>query len=119
MLYIIECKSYKTRVPVNKIGDFLLKINQVSGVNVKGIFITNSPLMESVYNIAESVGMMVIQGESVNNFEIILHKANRKNELNEIPFINNTVDKSLIIDGVDNLEKLIDDKIIKSFRTLE
>ncbi|GAB3800179.1 hypothetical protein GCM10028819_24990 [Spirosoma humi] len=118
LIYIIECKDYDKRVPVSKIEDFHSKILQVAGVNVKGIFITNSPLQEGGYNIAESVGMMVIQGESSNDYKIILHKANREEKINKLPFIKETVDGGFIDVGVNYIENLIDKEIINVFKLI-
>jgi len=118
LIYIIECKDYAKRVPVSKIEDFHSKILQVSGVNAKGIFISNSPLQEGGYNIAESVGMMFIQGESSDDYKIILHKTNRENRTDKIPLIKETLSKELIDTGVEHLENLIDKKIINVFKTI-
>jgi len=118
LIYIIECKDYDKRVPVSKIEDFHSKILQVAGVNVKGIFITNSPLQEGGYNIAESVGMMVIQGESSNDYKIVLHKANREEKINKLPFIIETIDRGVVDIGVNYIENLIDKEIINVFELI-
>ena len=118
ILYIIECKDYETRVPVSKIEDFHSKILQVAGVNVKGIFISNSPLQEGGFNIAESIGMMVIQGESSDDYKIILHKKTRQDSKNKIPFITETIEDSIKDIGVKHIEKLIDKKILNAFKTI-
>lgn len=112
LLYIIECKKYSKRVPVSKIEDFHDKIRQINGVNVKGIFISNTPLQEGGFNIAESVGMMVIQGETIDNYKIILHKTNRNNKTNIIPFIKETQAIELIDTGIELMEKIIDKKLL-------
>ncbi|MES2591754.1 MAG: ImmA/IrrE family metallo-endopeptidase [Bacteroidota bacterium] len=117
LIYIIECKDFATRVPVNKVEDFINKLQQVSGVNVKGIFISNSPLQEAAYNIAESVGMMFIQGESSDDYKIILHKSNRSSQTNKLPLIKETISRELIDTGVELIENLIDKKIIDIFKT--
>ena len=36
LLYVIECKSYDTKVPVNDVEEFHHKIQQISGVNEIG-----------------------------------------------------------------------------------
>lgn len=115
LLYIVECKDHAKRVPVNKIEDFLSKIKQVAGVNVKGIFISNSPLMEGGYNIAESVGMMVIIGESSEDYKIVLHKRTRLTESAKIPIISDTLDNSLLV-GTEPIERLIDKKLLGCFQ---
>jgi hypothetical protein len=114
LIYIIECKSYGKRIPVDDIEEFHNKIQQVSGVNVKGIFITDAPLQEGAYNVAESVGMMVIQGESSDDFQIILHKSNNSNN-GSIPFVKNTKEANLLDDGVKMIENLIDKKLNNIF----
>jgi hypothetical protein len=43
MIYFIECKHYSKRIPVAQIQKFHNDIQQVSGVNAKGIFISNMP----------------------------------------------------------------------------
>ena len=116
LIYIIECKDYATRVPVSKVEDFISKIQQVSGVNVKGIFISNSPLQEAGYNIAESVGMMFIQGESSDDYKIILHKSNRVSQTDKLPIIKETFASEQIDKSVELIENLIDKKINDAFR---
>ena len=116
LIYIIECKDYEKRVPVEKIEEFIGKIKQVSGVNVKGIFISNSPLQKSGFAIAESLGMMVIEAESVDNYKIVLYKTNRDREEKKIPFIKGTFDVGLINEGVEHLEKLIDEAILSAIQ---
>ena len=121
LIYIIECKDYEKRVPVSKIEDFHSKIQQVAGVNVKGIFISNSPLQEGGLNIAESVGMMVIQGESSSDYKIILHKTNKTNKnkiIESLPIIKTTFNEDILDKGVKYLEKIVDKKIIGVFNTI-
>jgi Zn-dependent peptidase ImmA (M78 family) len=115
MIYIIECKDYRNRVPVSKIEAFHDEIRQVSGVNVKGIFISNSPLQEGAFNIADSVGMMVIQGESSDDYKIILHKINRDGSVNRIPFIKDTFIPELINNGVEVIEQIVDKVLLGLF----
>lgn len=117
MLYIIECKNYSKRVPAKQVEDFYAKILQVAGVNVKGVFITNSPLQEAGYNFAESIGMMLIQAESIEDYKIIFHRQTNREVINRIPVIAKTVDDSSVDEGVKDLSKLIDEEILSAFRT--
>ena len=114
MIYIIECKDYKQRVPISKIEDFHSKIQQVTGVNVKGIFITNSPLQEAAYNFAESKGMMLIQADA-ENFQITLYKKSRTEELFKIPLLNDSINSNTLDEGTIAISKIIDQAILKSF----
>lgn len=117
LLYVIECKSYKTRVPVNKVEDFHSKLTGLINVNIKGIFISNSPIQQGGYNHAESVGMMVIQGESVDNYKIVLHKSNRNLKNATLPILKHSINKDLLA-GIGNLEIEIDNKIKSAFEQI-
>src|SRR5690606_6069637 len=77
LVYLIECKSYGSRVPVNDIEEFHDKIRQVSGVNAKGVFITNNDFQEGAFRYARSKGMMLIQVGFNDAYEIILHRIQR------------------------------------------
>jgi len=112
LIYIVECKDYNTRVPVEKIERFRDQIRQVTGLNVKAIFITNSPLQEAAFNLAKSAGMMLIQGESSEDYKIIFHKTNRNVQDSGLPFLVDTLDKSFLDTGVQLIEKIIDQKIL-------
>lgn len=61
-LYVfIECKDYKSPVPVSDIEEFYAKTNQISGVNVKAIFFTTSSVQSAGLNFANSVGMGLVR----------------------------------------------------------
>lgn len=77
LLFLVECKNYSHRVPVNDVEEFHDKIRQVSGVNVKGIFITNNDFQEGAFRYARSKGMMLIQVDFNDTSEIILHRIQR------------------------------------------
>jgi Zn-dependent peptidase ImmA (M78 family) len=91
----------------------------VAGLNAKPIFITNSPLQEAAFNIAESAGMMLIQGESSENFRIILHKSNRKLQQLSLPFLSDTLNTNLLDSETRLIEKNIDLKIISVLKEIE
>lgn len=112
MTYFIECKDYGKRVPVEQVQKFHSDIKQVSGVNAKGIIISNGPFQKSAYNFAESTGMMVIEGESVENFKIVHYKRSSENQ-SSIPFIKESIDTDLLDDGLRSMEKLIDGELLK------
>jgi Zn-dependent peptidase ImmA (M78 family) len=112
MTYFIECKNYGKRVPVEQVQKFHSDIKQVSGVNAKGIIISNGPFQKSAYYFAESTGIMVIEGESVENFKIIHYKRSSENQSN-IPFIKESIDYNLLDNGLKSMEKLIDGELLK------
>lgn len=80
LLYIIECKNYSHSIPVNDIEEFHNKIQQVSGVNVKGVFITNNEFQSGAYTVANSLGMMLMQVNYDESYKILLHKIHRNPE---------------------------------------
>lgn len=105
LVYFIECKDYSSSVPVNDLEEFVAKIQQVSGINAKGIFISSAPLQSSALSYAESMGLMVIKGDSKENYEIILHKGKTKEE---IPFVISEIPEELTDEGIRHLIRLID-----------
>ena len=111
MTYFIECKNYGKRVPVEQVQKFHSDILQVSGVNAKGIIISRGAFQKSAYNFAESTGMMIIEGESVNNFNIIHYKRSFENE-SKIPFLEKSLAHNLLDEGFISIEKVIDSELL-------
>jgi Zn-dependent peptidase ImmA (M78 family) len=67
-LTLIECKYYSSNVPVSDVEEFVSKVRQVSRLNVKAIFITNSIFQEAAltYGVANGIGMArLIPGKSI------------------------------------------------------
>lgn len=114
-IYLIECKNYKRRVSVDKINTFLFDLNEVGLANSKGIFMTNSPLQEAAYNTADTSGLMLIQAESENSYQIILHRTNRNLVTPRIPFITSLFNESDLDSGAKYIEKLIDEQLLNAF----
>ncbi|URD70655.1 ImmA/IrrE family metallo-endopeptidase [Leptospira borgpetersenii] len=95
-LYLIECKNYKSRIPINDIREFAGVISEISGVNVKGVFIVNNDLQEGAYELIKAKKMMLIQtDQEKTNYEIKLYRVGRSKRL------------------------LIDDELLQSFLNLE
>lgn len=114
LLYLIECKKYGKSIPVNDVEEFHSKINQVAGVNVKGVFMTNNTFQSGAYTIAKNKGMMLMEVSSNITYNIILHKANRHSEKQlEVQF-NNSVDALKSIFETNELKRKIDKSIIES-----
>jgi Zn-dependent peptidase ImmA (M78 family) len=111
MIYFIECKNYNHRVPIIEVKKFYADIAETSGINAKAIIITSSPLQEGAYEYASAMRMMVIEGESKDNFNIVLYKRNIEED-NIIPILENSIDLKLIDEGVKLLSKLIDKQLL-------
>jgi Zn-dependent peptidase ImmA (M78 family) len=68
LLTIIECKHYSSRIPVDDVEEFVSKVHQVSRLNVKAIFVTNSTFQPSAlaYGVANEIGLArLIPGKSI------------------------------------------------------
>lgn len=113
MIYIIECKNYKQRVPIGQVKKFHSDILETQGVNAKGILISNSPLQKGALEYAETNDIMVIEGETKDNFKIILYKSTRE-KTNSIPKLTELVNLDIIDKEIKSLEKLIDTQILNS-----
>ncbi|PHR47035.1 MAG: hypothetical protein COA32_08925 [Fluviicola sp.] len=117
--YFIECKNYGGPIPVGQISKFVEDVREVGGLNCKAIFISNTRLQKGGYNIAKNLGLMLIQGESAEDFKIVLNKSSQPNFKDEIPILKPTLDTSVIDDTVSPIIKLIDDVIRSAFKELE
>lgn len=73
-LWIIECKNYSSKnIPIDDIEEFIDKVGQVTGKNVKAIMISASSFSQSVKNRAESDGVMLIEARE-DDYNILLHR---------------------------------------------
>jgi Zn-dependent peptidase ImmA (M78 family) len=59
LLTLIECKYYSSTISVDDIEEFVSKVHQVSRLNVKAIFVTNSTFQRAAlaYGVANEIGM--------------------------------------------------------------
>ncbi len=95
LLYIIECKDYSTPVPVNDLEEFYTKVRQVSGLNIKGVFITSNTFQKGAYTFAQSGKMMLIEINENITYNIVLYKAQRYNQ--------NLSESRMIVDGTNEI----------------
>ena len=119
LLYIIECKNYNHKVPIDDLEEFYSKINQVTGANRKGIFITNNSFQKSAYNFAKNKGIMLIEVLSDDSLNFILHRTTRSNSITEKS--NNKFEErleNLIINLFKNNDEEINENIIEGLEIL-
>jgi len=85
LLYIIECKNLSHKVRVDDVEEFHNKISQIAitGVHPKGVFVTNQGFQKGAYNMGESTGMMLIQLNYDDSYNILLHKIHRPRFIDE------------------------------------
>ena len=73
LIYFIECKNYSGHnVPVDDVEEFHSKVNQVSDLNRKAIMISNASFSKGSIDYADGTGMMLIKGNSADDYNIIL-----------------------------------------------
>ncbi len=108
LLYLIECKSYSRKIPVDDVEEFHRKITQVSGINAKAVFITDSTFQVSAFEFAKSNGMMLIQTDQ-DNYNIILHKTKRDS---------NSEIKDKLLQSLDNEKLFIEMQMNSLFSNL-
>lgn len=114
-LYLIECKNYSKNVPVDDLEEFYSKVSQVSGLNIKAMFISNMGFSKGAYKYARSKNISLVEVNSNLTFNIILHKANTierqkiENAYSNYKLdINDPIGKVLISEKIKrNLEKLV------------
>jgi hypothetical protein len=61
MLWVCECKDYKKPVPVDDVEEFKAKLNQIAGLNVKGLFTTSSAFQSGALNFSRSNGIGLLR----------------------------------------------------------
>jgi len=74
LIILIECKNYKSPVPVKVIDEFGYKVNQVAEHNSKAVIMTSSSFQEGAFNVAKNTGMMLIAVSENITLNIVLYK---------------------------------------------
>ena len=80
LIYLIECKDYSHKIPVNEVEEFHRKASQIKDSQIKTVFITSNTFQSGAYNFANSNNMMLICVNESLSHSIILHKTKRFNE---------------------------------------
>lgn len=112
IIYIIECKDYKTPISIDRLEAFSKKIEQVAPRNSKAVFITTSKFQKAAHNFAETQGIMLVGVNTSNQYNIILY--NKLKTDTAIPFFNK--EEARLDQGEKYLEKEIDTALIKAFQ---
>lgn len=60
-LLVCECKDYSRPIPVDDIEEFKAKLKQITGVNVKGLFVTSSAYQKGAMKYAGSNGIGLLR----------------------------------------------------------
>lgn len=61
LLFLIECKNYSHRVPVDDVEEFFAKAQQISGANIKGIVVSTNSFQEGTVEYSKSKGIGLLR----------------------------------------------------------
>jgi Zn-dependent peptidase ImmA (M78 family) len=114
LIYIIECKDYKTPVSIDRLESFCSKVEQVSPRNSKAVFITTSRFQKSAKNFADTKGIMLVGVDETNFYNVILY--NKIRSSSSIPFLNSLSDLDV---NEKFLERDIDDTILSGILKID
>ncbi len=122
LLYLVECKNYSSKIPVDDVALFASYISEIDGYTVKGVFIANNKLQSGAIEEIVSHGMMLIEVDE-DEYTIVLYKnkllRNQKKE--EADFddeIRKLIENALLpakINGLKRLSSAIIDDIACHF----
>lgn len=126
-LFLIECKNYSKNVPVDDLEEFYSKVRQVSGLNVRAMFISNKGFSRGAYKYARSKNISLVEVNSNLTFNIILHKSNviqkqeSENKYSDYKLdIKDSIGKLLIIEKIKRrLENLVLSCFIEYLKSAE
>lgn len=123
LVYIIECKDLNKRVPIDDIEEFESKITGLQGFQVKGVFVSRTPLQKSGFSFADNAGFMFIEVNQ-DGYNIVLSKGSGKRNIEDEVFskIKAKLFDSFLIKTIHGLKRLskksiegISKKIINDF----
>lgn len=75
MLFLIECKNYKNRVPVDDVEEFYAKTQQISGANIKAVVASTNSFQDSAFKFSKSKGIGLLRYFSTENSEWVLARS--------------------------------------------
>lgn len=71
-LWAMECKDYKSALPVNDVEEFHAKIQQIAGDNVKATLILSGALQKSALEYCKSLGIGIVRFLPNNQMGLIV-----------------------------------------------
>ena len=73
MLWVCECKDYSKPVPVDDVEEFKAKLNQIAGLNVKGLFATSSAYQSGALNYSRSNGLGLLRLLPEDQIDVVMY----------------------------------------------
>lgn len=77
LIVLIECKDYKTPVPIGRLEDFYAKKEQIARANCKCIFVTTSSLQSAAFKYASNLGIGVVRIMDDESMSWLIERSNR------------------------------------------
>lgn len=74
---MIECKDYSGKVPINDLEEFHSKTTQITGLNVKAIFLSTAPFQKAALNYAISKGIRIMRIHPDGRREVLSFRKDR------------------------------------------
>lgn len=74
LLWAAECKDYSGSVPVCDVEEFKSKLDQIAGVNKKGVMVVSSALQSAALSYARAQGITVVRLLADNRIQYVLHE---------------------------------------------
>ncbi len=75
MLWVCECKDYRTAIPVDDVEEFKAKMDQIAGKNVKGILALRGTIQSSALTYAQSHGIAILRILPADQIEWVSYDA--------------------------------------------
>lgn len=110
LLYLVECKKYSSKIPVDDVALFASYISEIDGYAIKGVFITNNKLQSGAIEEIGSHGMMLIEVDE-DEYTIVLYKnkllRNQKKEETDFDDeIRKLIENALLPTKINGLKRL-------------
>lgn len=77
LIVLIECKDYKSPVPIGRLEDFYSKKEQIARANCKCIFITTSSLQSAAFKYASNLGIGVVRIMDDDSMSWLIERSNK------------------------------------------
>ncbi len=74
LLLIIECKNYEKKVPVDDVEEFVFKLEQIAGKNIKGMMFSKKGFSSGALSVAQSTGIALARLLPSNEVDWILER---------------------------------------------
>lgn len=75
IIYIVECKNYNHSVPVDDVEELFIKVQQISGANVKAVVVARNSYQSGAFEFSKSKGIGLARYYERNTLEWVLNRS--------------------------------------------